>query len=207
MPRYGHDEADDGHDGHDGQQMSPHLTPGQTPSKDVHGTSCFTSMHLEDILLAVALGHSLHRSESLLAALPREVMQHHLARHIRQLFLEDLSARGLLTPVHTPTLTPRRPPPLRGKWRETQGRTREVTRRPPTIRMTTAPFTSSSLGVDDRCAEQAEGTTHAAAIMEREEARADLWKFEETAVVRQPAPALPTSPLSASPGDADIDCN
>ena len=73
--------------------------------------SGFTSMRLEDILLAVALGHSLHRSESLLAALPREVMQHHLARHIRQLFLEDLSARGLLTPVEEEPglVTPRRP--------------------------------------------------------------------------------------------------
>ena len=45
-------------------------------------------MRPEDILRTVALGHSLRRSKSLLAALPREVLQHHLAPIIWQIFAD-----------------------------------------------------------------------------------------------------------------------
>jgi hypothetical protein len=55
-------------------------------------------MAIEEILLDVALGHSLRRSLCLLAALPTEVVQK-LASEIRKVYDEDLVERGLSTPV------------------------------------------------------------------------------------------------------------
>ena len=60
------------------------------------------SCHLSDILLQIALGHSLKASHSLLTTIPCEVLQQHIARHVRALYEEDLTDRGLLTPVQTP---------------------------------------------------------------------------------------------------------
>ena len=61
------------------------------------GESCFAHCDLDQILLLLALGHCSRHSQ--LAELPGEVIQHHLARHVRTLFMEDLGGRGLLTPV------------------------------------------------------------------------------------------------------------
>ena len=64
--------------------------------------TCFSANKLEDILLTLALGHALRRSSSPLATVPGEVMQHHVARHVRALFLSELGERGLLTPARKP---------------------------------------------------------------------------------------------------------
>jgi hypothetical protein len=69
------------------------------------GDSCFAQFDLEQIILQLMLGQSLKRSESMFAALPGEVVQLHLARHVRVLFMQDLGSRGLLTPVEAICLT------------------------------------------------------------------------------------------------------
>ena len=84
--------------GHAASQDSPASPP---VTDEAHTDSCFSRYGLEVILLQLALGHSLPSSVSPLAALPREVMQHHVARHVRVLFMDDLGDRGLLTPVET----------------------------------------------------------------------------------------------------------
>jgi len=61
--------------------------------------SCFYAFGLHDILLQLALGHSLSASQSAFASLPREVMYLDIARHVRALYMQDLSDRGFLTPV------------------------------------------------------------------------------------------------------------
>jgi hypothetical protein len=61
--------------------------------------SCFYAFGLHDILLQLALGHSLCSSQSAFASLPREVMYLDIARHVRALYMQDLSDRGFLTPV------------------------------------------------------------------------------------------------------------
>ena len=55
-------------------------------------------VELEVIFTTLALG--LSRPESLLSRLPKEIVGHHIARHVRRLYEEDLTGRGLLTPVH-----------------------------------------------------------------------------------------------------------
>jgi hypothetical protein len=69
------------------------------------GDSCFAQFDLEQIILQLTLGQSLKRSESMFAALPGEVVQLHIARHVRVLFMQDLGSRGLLTPVEAICLT------------------------------------------------------------------------------------------------------
>lgn len=72
-----------------------------TLHRDASGGACastLSTMAIEDILLNVALGHSLRRSLCLLAALPTEVVQK-LASEIRKVYDEDLAERGLSTPV------------------------------------------------------------------------------------------------------------
>jgi len=86
--------------GHAASQDSPDPLP---DTDEAHIDSCFSRCKLEVILLQLALGNSLPSSESPLAALPREVMQHHVARHVRLLFMDDLGDRGLLTPVERST--------------------------------------------------------------------------------------------------------
>jgi hypothetical protein len=60
----------------------------------------FTENDLESVLLLVCLGHSLRSSQSLLRTLPGDLLQNHVARHLRALFTQELSERGLLTPRH-----------------------------------------------------------------------------------------------------------
>jgi hypothetical protein len=71
-------------------------------SNSIAGAPYFSSCHLGDILLQIALGHSLKASHSLLTTIPCEILQLHIARHVRALYEEDLTDRGLLTPVQTP---------------------------------------------------------------------------------------------------------
>lgn len=92
------EESGQAQGGHAASQYSP-ASPPDTDEAPID--SCFSRYGLEVILLQLALGHSLPSSESPLAALPREVMQHHVARHVRVLFMDDLGGRGLLTPVET----------------------------------------------------------------------------------------------------------
>jgi hypothetical protein len=84
--------------GHAASQDSPASPP---DTDEAHSDSCFSRYGLDVILLQLALGHSLPSSVSPITALPREVMQHHVARHVRVLFMDDLGGRGLLTPVET----------------------------------------------------------------------------------------------------------
>ncbi len=56
------------------------------------------SVHVQDILLQVALGHSLIGSQSVLAALSKDIVQHALATAIEQAYWEMRSQEGLLTP-------------------------------------------------------------------------------------------------------------
>ena len=70
-------------------------------------------MAIEDIVLLVALGHSLLLSQSLFVALPCEVIQHSLAGQIWHLCEADLAERGLLTPVEVVPLVLPRPVALR----------------------------------------------------------------------------------------------
>ena len=90
-----------------------HAAPAPPPGADeAPGGSSVFECELEVILLQLALGHSLPSSQSPLAALPREVMQHHVARHVRSLYMEDLGGRGLLTPVQELAAPPEVVPPL-----------------------------------------------------------------------------------------------
>ena len=106
--------------GHAASQDSPDPLP---DTDEAHIDSCFSRYGLEVILLQLALGLSLASSESTLATLPREVMQHHVARHVRVMYMDDLGDRGLLTPVEmsktpdvfdvfTPRALSREPPAL-----------------------------------------------------------------------------------------------
>ena len=84
--------------------------PAQPPHEAL-GESCFFQYELGDILLQAALGHSLPWSQSPFAQLPREVIQHHVARHVRSLYMDDLGGRGLLTPVQEAAASPDAPAP------------------------------------------------------------------------------------------------
>ena len=90
--------------------------------KDDLGSSCITDMAIEDIVLLVALGHSLQRSQSLFVVLPCEVIRHSLAGQIWQLYEAALAERGLLTPVEVVALVLPRPvarrkiPPNMKEW-------------------------------------------------------------------------------------------
>jgi hypothetical protein len=59
------------------------------------------SVHLQDVLLVVALGHDLAGSESLLASLPKEIVRSILAREIEKCYWESRLSIGLLTPTDT----------------------------------------------------------------------------------------------------------
>jgi hypothetical protein len=110
------------------RSVGSHQHEGEAATLGRDAVSCFATTGIEDILLVVALGHSLQRSESLLAALPREVMQDHLARHVRRLFDESLRERGLVTPVQqVQVATPPRP------MRTSLTLPRDVSRRPPKL--------------------------------------------------------------------------
>ena len=56
------------------------------------------SVHVQDVLLQVALGHSLIGSQSCLAALSKDIIQHALASAIEEAYWESRSQEGLLTP-------------------------------------------------------------------------------------------------------------
>ena len=56
------------------------------------------SVHVQDVLLQVALGHSLIGSQSCLAALSKDIIQHALATAIEEAYWESRSQEGLLTP-------------------------------------------------------------------------------------------------------------
>jgi hypothetical protein len=56
------------------------------------------SIHVQDVLLQVALGHSLLGSKSCLAALSKDIIQHALATAIEESYWEIRSQEGLLTP-------------------------------------------------------------------------------------------------------------
>ena len=209
MQRDGLDRNGDG----DGQQMSSRLATGQRASEDATSEpSCFATTDIEDILLQVALGHSLPRSESPLAALPREVIQHYLAPSIRDLFVESLKERGLLTPDLEPAKAPIKPPPLAGKWRAAHARAMDVLQRPPKVQRVARPFAASPPDEDDSLAHVGEAEvvarTGTAARVTGSGEKAPrgikaawreqvsnswiaVFKFEDAAVVRQPSPALP----------------
>jgi hypothetical protein len=57
------------------------------------------SVHLQDVLLVIALGHDLEGSKSLFAMLPKEIMQSILAREIERCYWDFRSSIGLLTPT------------------------------------------------------------------------------------------------------------
>ncbi len=56
------------------------------------------SVHVQDILLQVALGHSLIGSKSCLAGLSKDIIQHALAKAIEESYWKSRSQEGLLTP-------------------------------------------------------------------------------------------------------------
>ncbi len=56
------------------------------------------SVHIQDVLLQVALGHSLLGSRSCLAALSKDILQNTLATAIEEAYWESRSQEGLLTP-------------------------------------------------------------------------------------------------------------
>ncbi len=56
------------------------------------------SIHIQDVLLQVALGHSLVGSQSCLAALSKDIFQHSLETAIEEAYWESRSQEGLLTP-------------------------------------------------------------------------------------------------------------
>ena len=231
----------------DGQQVSSRLATGQRTSEDVTSApSCFATAGIEDILLQVALGHSLPRSESPLAALPGEVIQQYLAPSIRDLFVESLKERGLLTPDLEPAKPPTKPPPLAGKWRAPNARAIKVSQRPPKVQRVARSFAASPPDEDDCLAhvgraevvprtgtvarvsgsgEKAARGIKAAWREQVSSSRIAVFKFEDAAVVRQPAPTLPNkvactpscththhpsaaaSPHPASFPESELECN
>ncbi len=56
------------------------------------------SIHIQDVLLQVALGHSLMGSQSCLAAISKDIFQLALAAAIEEAYWESRSQEGLLTP-------------------------------------------------------------------------------------------------------------
>lgn len=180
-------------DGAGGQEGSTDLTA-VSLTTDNDAASCFQTMQVEDILLVLAVGHSLPRSTSPLAALPREVMQHHLAPNVRHRFVDYLAERGLLTPVQAPSAPPSRPPPLvdvrrRGATNRTLGW--DVSRRPLLNKISTWP--SSASPSSDSGANEQGLLTHMMA--------ATLWKFEEHAVTLQQTGTAASSILD------ELQCN
>ena len=57
------------------------------------------SVHLQDVLLVIALGHDLAGSKSVLAMLPKEIVQSVLAREIEKCYWDSRFSIGLLTPT------------------------------------------------------------------------------------------------------------
>ena len=56
------------------------------------------SMHIQDILLEIALGHGLRGSQSLLSLLSKDVLQHALASAIEECYWQQRADIGLMTP-------------------------------------------------------------------------------------------------------------
>ena len=54
--------------------------------------------NLVDTLTMLALGNTLAKSQSAFAILPSEIVGRHIAPRVRELFEQDLEARGLVTP-------------------------------------------------------------------------------------------------------------
>ena len=97
---------------------------------------------LGSILVTLAVGSSLKRSNSLLAMLPQEVLREQIARRVAQVFRQDLEERGLVTPVQiTRTDSPRlQPPPMLGSRKSRQTELITTVARRPSDRAET-PFT------------------------------------------------------------------
>jgi hypothetical protein len=56
------------------------------------------NVHLEDVLLTVALGHGLAGSKSLLTMIPKDIVQRILAQEIEKCYWNSRLSIGLLTP-------------------------------------------------------------------------------------------------------------
>jgi hypothetical protein len=91
---------------HDGQSRWDHAplwlpflvaSASPTPPRSSN-EACFTEDDLGSVLLTLCLGHSLCSSQSMLKMLPGEVLQYHVARHLRALFPSPVPER--LTPQH-----------------------------------------------------------------------------------------------------------
>lgn len=87
---------------------------GNFPFSEIHDggvPQVFGDCTQEDVLLLLAIGHSLNGSQSMLSFLSRDIVQHSLAPAVSQALWEARSQAGLVTP---PSMKPRifRKPPV-----------------------------------------------------------------------------------------------
>ena len=113
-------------------ELRMYTNPAQ--QRSAHGNvcadSCFVNFAIQDVLMQLALGTSLKSSRSPLAMLPHEVIHIHIARQVRALYMQNLSDRGLLTPVQAPAPAPeeRAPPHPRTVSRKEPPKLQQKTR-------------------------------------------------------------------------------
>ena len=198
-------------DGAGGQEVSADLTAVGLTIADGGAASCFQTMQVDDILLLLAVGHSLPRTASPFAALPREVLQYHLAPAVRQLFVQDLAERGLLTPVQAPSAPPPRPPPLSGRRRAAKSRTMgwDVSQRPLPARISPWASTSSPSSKSGAKEQGLLTAMQASTLWKFDEHVVTCWKFEEHVVTRvklSPPPREQAGTAASSNFD-ELDCN
>jgi hypothetical protein len=62
------------------------------------------NVHLEDVLLNLALGHGLAGSKSVLTMLPKDIVQRFLAKEVEKCYWNSRRSSGLLTPTNTSSL-------------------------------------------------------------------------------------------------------